>query len=93
MKKENREKARERIVKEIYNYFLEKGEDIGFFKSNKLTFPIVEGEEEGSVEIAISIPIKDSEEEGNDCYSKRKAYEIELRKKAEKVAKAKKKEE
>lgn len=82
---------------ETIRRFLEnEGEDVGLIASNKINFPIVVDDEEGFIEVAISVVKKPSDE----CYQEREDYlrhcaEMEAKRaemtkaKAEKAEKAK----
>ena len=56
---------------ETIRRFLEaEGEDVGFIASNKINFPIVVDDEEGFIEVAVSVVKKPSDE----CYQEREDY-------------------
>jgi hypothetical protein len=80
---------RERYLSAIMSYFTD--EDIGRIASNSFNFPIVEGDEEGWVEIVVKVP----KETGDEGYDKREEYTLKVKEKEEKAkasaeAKAKK---
>lgn len=80
---------RERYLSAIMSLFTD--EDIGRITSNSFNFPIVEGEEEGWVEVVVKVPKYD----GDEGYALRDEYEMKCRERAEKAkaqaeAKAKK---
>lgn len=80
---------RERYLSAIMSYFTD--EDIGRIASNSFNFPIVEGDEEGWVEIVVKVP----KETGDEGYDKREEYTLKIKEKEEKAkasaeAKAKK---
>lgn len=80
---------RERYLSAIMSYFTD--EDIGRIASNSFNFPIVEGGEEGWVEIVVKVP----KETGDEGYDKREEYTLKIKEKEEKAkasaeAKAKK---
>lgn len=70
---------RERYLNAIMNYF--SSEDIGKITSNSFNFPIVEGDEEGWVEIVVKIP----KETGDEGYDKREEYRLKLEERAQKA--------
>lgn len=77
---------------DIRKIFLEKvmslfdGEDIGLIASNKFNLPIVHNEEEGWIEITVSL----TKEDGDSGYMKREEYDLK-QKKAQERAQAKEK--
>lgn len=80
---------RERYLSAIMSLFTD--EDIGRITSNSFNFPIVEGEEEGWVEVVVKVPKYD----GDEGYALRDEYEMKCKERAEKAkaqaeAKAKK---
>lgn len=79
---------RERYLSGVMSYFTD--EDIGQIASNAFNFPIVEGDEEGWVEIVIKVPKYD----GDEGYALRDEYRMKCEErvaKAEEKAKAKEK--
>lgn len=88
MKLSNANAIRSRIVKAVMAYFVEANEDCGMIASNSFNFPIVaEDGEEGWVEVVVKVP-KGTKDEEYDGYGRREQYEIDLKEKAEKKAKA-----
>lgn len=80
---------RERYLSAIMSLFTD--EDIGRITSNSFNFPIVEGEEEGWVEVVVKVPKYD----GDEGYALREEYEMKCKERVEKTkaqaeAKAKK---
>ena len=63
------------------------GEDVGLIASNKFNFPIVHNEEEGWIEITISL----TKEDGDSGYMKREEYDLKQKKAADRVAEKEKK--
>lgn len=91
MKLSNANVIRSRVVKAVMAYFVEANEDCGMIASNSFNFPIVaEDGEEGWVEVVVKVP-KGTKDEEYDGYGRREQYEIDLKEKAEKKAKAEKK--
>lgn len=88
MKLSNANVIRSRVVKAVMAYFVEANEDCGMIASNSFNFPIVaEDGEEGWVEVVVKVP-KGTKDEEYDGYGRREQYEIDLKEKAEKKAKA-----
>lgn len=54
----------------LRRFFEEQGEDVGLIASNKINFPIVVDDEEGFIEVAVSVVKKPSDE----CYQEREDY-------------------
>lgn len=79
MKNTTANAIRERYLSAIMSYFTD--EDIGRITSNSFNFPIVEGDEEGWVEIVVKIP----KESGDEGYDKREEYRLKLEEKAQKA--------
>lgn len=78
--------VRERYLAAIMSYFTD--EDTGQIASNAFNFPIVEGDDEGWVEIVIKVPKYD----GDEGYALREEYRMKCEErvaKAEEKAKAK----
>ncbi len=87
MKLANANAIRTRIVRELFDRF-SNVEDCGFIASNSFNFPVVADDgEEGWVEIVVKVP-KGTKDEEYDGYGRRQQYEIDLKEKAEKKAKA-----
>lgn len=85
MKNTTANAVRARVLDAIMAYFVEANEDCGKIASNSFNFPIVEGDEEGWIEIVVKIP----KEDGDEGYSKREEYELKCE---EREAKAKERE-
>lgn len=79
----NANAMRTKFVEFFMNCAKENGEDVGQEKGNIFSFPVVADDgEEGCVQVVIKIP---KEDDGDDCYSRREAYAMEMAKKAEKA--------
>jgi hypothetical protein len=91
--KKLRDERRNAEVQKIFDFLTEQGEDIGYYKSNKLAYPIVlsDGTEDW-VTITVTIPVgANKRTEAFDGYGERESYEIALKEKAEKEEERKKK--
>lgn len=89
--KKEMENIRNEWVGVFKDFLKERGEDVGYEKSNTLNFPVVS--EEGNeywVKVAVSVPTGGRDGEEYDGYAVREEYEMKEKEKAEK---AKKKEE
>ena len=82
---------REKWTKLLFDFFNEKGEDIGYIKDNVLNFPTLDSEgNEKDIEITIKIPKGSTKDnEPYDLYGLREAYRID---KENKLLKQQKKE-
>ena len=88
MKLANSNTIRAQYVKIFSDFLADKGEDIGLTASNTINFPIVaEDGEEGWVEIIVKVP-KGTKDEEYDGYGRREQYDIDLKARADKKAKA-----
>ena len=88
MKLSNANEIRARLIRALDDYFDKCGEDVDLIASNTLNFPVVADDgEEGWVEIVVKVP-KGTKDEEYDGYGRREQYEIDLKEKAEKKAKA-----
>lgn len=83
MKTINANTIRKQVIDAITAYFLEAGEDVGAIASNSINFPVVVDGEEGWVEVVVKVPKETSDEE-DEGYNKRKAYELKQKEKAQK---------
>ena len=87
MKLTNANAIRSSVIHNLFDHF-SNIEDCGFIASNSFNFPVVaEDGEEGWVEIVVKVP-KGTKDEEYDGYGRREQYEIDLKEKAEKKAKA-----
>ena len=87
MKLANANAIRTRIVRELFDKF-SNVEDCGFIASNSFNFPVVADDgEEGWVEIVVKVP-KGTKDEEYDGYGRRQQYDLDLKEKTEKKAKA-----
>lgn len=88
MKLANANAIRALTIHALETYFSQCGEDIGLIASNALNFPVVAADgEEGWVEIVVKVP-KGTKDEEYDGYGRRQQYDLDLKEKAEKKAKA-----
>ena len=78
--------VRTEYTAKILDFLTNEGEDVGMIASNKVNFPIVVEDEEGFIEIAVSVVKKPSDE----CYQEREDYVRHIAEMAEKKAKAEK---
>lgn len=85
MKKATEALVRERYTNLFLNFLREQGEDVDFVTTNTLNFPILEGEEEGWVEVTAKV-VRYTDDEG---YEKRNDFTAKVAEKAEKAEKAK----
>ena len=87
MKLTNANAIRVQVINFLFGE-LSNTEDCGFIASNSFNFPVVaEDGEEGWVEIVVKVP-KGTKDEEYDGYGRRQQYELDLKEKAEKKAKA-----
>lgn len=87
MKLANANTIRTQIINFLFGE-LSNTEDCGMIASNSFNFPVVaEDGEEGWVEIVVKVP-KGTKDEEYDGYGRRQQYELDLKEKAEKKAKA-----
>lgn len=87
MKLANANAIRTQVIRSLFDKFSDI-EDCGFIASNSFNFPVVaEDGEEGWVEIVVKVP-KGTKDEEYDGYGRRQQYELDLKEKAEKKAKA-----
>lgn len=90
MKLANQNAIRADYIKRLFEYLggYPHDEDCGMIASNTFNFPVVADDgEEGWVEIVVKVP-KGTKDEEYDGYARREQYEIDLKEKAEKKAKA-----
>ena len=78
--------ARAEFIKTLYDFFSERGEDVGMTASNVLNFPTVVDGEECWIEVSVKVP-KGTKDEEYDGYGRREDYNISLEEKADKAAK------
>ena len=78
------DKVRSLYIKELFDYFAAKGEDVGMIASNSFNFPIVMDGEELFLEVVVKVP-KDG---GDDNFLKRDTYADKVRDREERKAKA-----
>ena len=78
------DKVRSLYIKELFDYFSAKGEDVGMIASNSFNFPIVMDGEELFLEVVVKVP-KDG---GDDNFLKRDTYADKVRERAERAEKA-----
>lgn len=87
MKLANANTIRTQVINFLFGE-LSNTEDCGMIASNSFNFPVVaEDGEEGWVEIVVKVP-KGTKDEEYDGYGRRQQYELDLKEKAEKKAKA-----
>lgn len=92
MKLANANIIRKIVIENLFTYLNDYREnDCGMIASNSFNFPIVAADgEEGWVEIIVKVP-KGTKDEEYDGYGRREQYELDLKEKAERKAKAEKK--
>ena len=78
------DKVRSLYIKELFDYFANKGEDVGMIASNSFNLPLVMDGEELFLEVVVKVP-KDS---GDDNYLKRDTYADKVREREERKVKA-----
>lgn len=78
------DKVRSLFIKELFDYFANKGEDVGMIASNSFNFPIVMDGEELFLEVVVKVP-KDG---GDDNFLKRDTYADKVRERQERAEKA-----
>ena len=78
------DKVRSLYIKELFDYFANKGEDVGMIASNSFNFPIVMDGEELFLEVVVKVP-KDG---GDDNFLKRDTYADKVRDRKERAEKA-----
>lgn len=78
------DKVRSLYIKELFDYFTNKGEDVGMIASNSFNFPIVMDGEELFLEVVVKVP-KDG---GDDNFLKRDTYADKVRERKERAEKA-----
>lgn len=78
------DKVRSLYIKELFDYFANKGEDVGMIASNSFNFPIVMDGEELFLEVVVKVP-KDG---GDDNFLKRDTYADKVRERKERAEKA-----
>lgn len=92
MKLANANIIRKIVIENLFTYLNDyREEDCGMIANNSFNFPVVAADgEEGWVEIIVKVP-KGTKDEEYDGYGRREQYELDLKEKAEKKAKAEKK--
>ena len=78
------DKVRSLYIKELFDYFANKGEDVGMIASNSFNFPIVMDGEELFLQVDVKVP-KDG---GDDNFLKRDTYADKVRERKERAEKA-----
>ena len=78
------DKVRSLYIKELFDYFANKGEDVGMIASNSFNFPTVMDGEELFLEVVVKVP-KDG---GDDNFLKRDTYADKVRERKERAEKA-----
>lgn len=88
-----KDKRRAEEIQRIFNFLTDNGEDVGYYETNKITYPIVlENGDEYWVSVTVSIPEgAEKRTEPFDGYERREYFESRLKAKAEKAEAAKKK--
>lgn len=71
-------------VKILFDFFSEKGEDVGMITSGSFNFPVTFDDKEAFVEIVVKVP----KSEDDECYAKREEYQLNLKEKERKAAEA-----
>lgn len=89
MKLANANAIRASIIENLFTHLKDYcEEDCGMIASNSFNFPVVAADgEEGWVEIVVKVP-KGTKDEEYDGYARRQQYDLDLKEKAEKKAKA-----
>lgn len=78
--------VRAAFIKILFDFFTERGEDVGMVASNTINLPTVIDGEECWVEVTVKVP-KGTKDEEYDGYGRREDYTINLEEKADKAAK------
>lgn len=78
--------VRAAFIKVLFDFFTERGEDVGMVASNVFNLPTVIDGEECWVEVSVKVP-KGTKDEEYDGYGRREDYTISLEEKADKAAK------
>ena len=78
--------VRAAFIKVLFDFFTERGEDVGMVASNVFNLPTVIDGEECWVEVSVKVP-KGTKDEEYDGYGRREGYTINLEEKADKAAK------
>ena len=89
MKLANANAIRAGVIENLFTHLKDYcEEDCGMIASNSFNFPVVAADgEEGWVEIVVKVP-KGTKDEEYDGYGRRQQYDLDLKEKAEKKAKA-----
>lgn len=89
MKLANANAIRAGVIENLFSHLSDYcEEDCGMIASNTFNFPVVADDgEEGWVEVVVKVP-KGTKDEEYDGYGRRQQYELDLKEKAEKKAKA-----
>lgn len=78
--------VRAAFIKVLFDFFTERGEDVGMVASNVFNLPTVIDGEECWIEVSVKVP-KGTKDEEYDGYGRREDYTISLEEKADKAAK------
>lgn len=75
---------RAEYVKSLFEYFAQKGEDVGMITSGSFNFPVTFEGKEAFVEIVVKVP----KSEDDENYAKREEYQMKIKESERKAAEA-----